>query len=141
MDQIEALRDLRTSCSESIHTINQWNRKGLLQLPLDDDPTVEQKVHSMNNVRLEYASGDGLSGTVWEFLLIRNRLVLDFYWEWRRQSRRHKQATVRRWDRMGGRQSTVSLAEVPFTEEIAARAKSEWLRGLQALVGVGVPQT
>ena len=40
MDQIEALRDLRLKCADSIHTINLWNRKGLPELTLEDDPRV-----------------------------------------------------------------------------------------------------
>lgn len=40
MDQIEALRDLRLRCADSIHTINLWSRKGLPELTFEDDPRV-----------------------------------------------------------------------------------------------------
>lgn len=40
MDQIDALKDLRLRCTDSIHTINLWHRKGLPELTVEDDPRV-----------------------------------------------------------------------------------------------------
>ena len=40
MDQIDALKDLRFRCTDSIHTINLWNRKGLPELTVEDHPRV-----------------------------------------------------------------------------------------------------
>lgn len=40
MDQIDALKELRFRCVDSIHTINLWKRKGLPELTWEDDPRV-----------------------------------------------------------------------------------------------------
>lgn len=40
MDQLEALRDLRLRCADSIHTMQLWKRKGLPELTFADCPSV-----------------------------------------------------------------------------------------------------
>ena len=86
-------------------------------------------MRTIERVELNEQAEDGLSGTVWRFYLLRENLVLDEYVVWARPSKRHAQKVVREWSRLAHNRTTRTIPgkDVPFTPEVAQRAKQAWL--------------
>lgn len=91
----------------------------------------------LENLNLESAGQDGMWGASWGFILLSDMLVLNEYRTWTRASKRHKPVTKDYWSRLNSREANIKKAEVPFTPAIAAWAKREWIKQLEANVTVG----
>ncbi len=63
-----------------------------------------------------------LDAQEWTFTLIDNQIVLDRYMELSRPTKRHKEQGTRWYERLDHRSNTLTLAEVPLPDDVAAEA-------------------
>lgn len=78
----------------------------------------------------------GLTGASWEFVLLGNKLVVDRYTTWVKQTKRHKAQRQLHWSRLNSRESNLKFDDVPFTLEIAALAKQGLLTIIESTLVV-----
>lgn len=90
-----------------------------------------------NTVKFSVLALDKLSGVTWSFYLINDRLVLDAYSTWTKETTRHKAVNSASWTRFNGRQNTMARDQVPFTQDVAALAKKTFLENIEKNLIVG----
>ena len=77
---------------------------------------------------------DELTTEQWYFYQTENRLYLDKYYLMKREDKKKRNyRVVKRYDRLMERDSTLTEAEVPFTEEIRKSAIKKYSDMLQCL--------
>jgi len=77
---------------------------------------------------------DELTIETFEFYQTENKLYLDKYFIRKRESRRKRNYhAVIRYDRLSERDSTITEAEVPFTDEIKAMAIKQFTDSVKCL--------
>lgn len=96
---------------------------------------------AIDRVTLESSTPDGMQGEIWTFYLLGDKLVVDNYQKWVRPTKKHKPKGTGYWSRLDSRNSSMGRDTVPFTPDIAAKAKAEWLKKLEATVSVGFQNT
>lgn len=74
------------------------------------------------NFTIEKTSEDGLDSEKWKFMLLDTDLVLDEYAKATRKTRRHGWLQTGRYSRLNRRDSTLTEAQVPWTQELANEA-------------------
>lgn len=93
----------------------------------------------MNYVNFEVVSENDLFRVHWRFYLLQDALILDLYQEYRRDSKRHGFKHERVWSRLMQSDNTMAEIEVPFTDEIAVRAKAEFIKAVTETISVQQP--
>lgn len=73
-------------------------------------------------VEVERPSEDKLNNQIWRFCLLDEQLVLDSYIVTNRESIRHKPKNVKFYTRIDGRNNTILLNDVPFTDDVTSEA-------------------
>jgi hypothetical protein len=91
----------------------------------------------MVTITFEDESDDGLSRIRWRFYFSdRMMLIVDGYEEAARKTKRHGFKVVRFWLRLNSRNNSMEKSAVPFTQEVAERAKQELFKKINLNLAV-----
>lgn len=88
----------------------------------------------MKHVEIEKVSEDSLSSVLWIFYYndSRHHLVLNYYIEYSRRTRRHKFRIDKKYNRLDKRNNTIDIPPLP--DEIEAEALYEFSKGLKVVI-------
>ena len=88
----------------------------------------------MSNIEVSRIEND-LRHETWTFWFDDSRgwLILNEYRKWERTTKRHKHITVAFFHRIDGRNNTVSIDQVPWSDDIASQALHEFMKRIRIL--------
>ena len=85
------------------------------------------------NIERQYGE-DGLLKEVWNFTIINSTIFLNGYQLMEKESARHrKYKTLKNYDRLMKRESTITEDDVPFTDEIRQEALRTYFKTVKCL--------
>ena len=77
---------------------------------------------------------DELNKEIWDFTVIDRNIYLNGYYLMKRESKRHrKYIDIKKYDRLMGRDSTITESEVPFTDDLKNEVLEEYFKTVKCL--------